>query len=180
MTAEHLIIQQTRQWIESFIIGLNLCPFAKREMDKERVRLQVSNKTTVEEALTCLMMEIELLDSDSLIETTLLIFPAFLHDFFDYLDFVYLAESLLEDSGYEGIYQLATFHPDYCFADALKDDVTNYTNRAPYPMIHILREDSVEKAISYYGNTDDIPNKNKACLEALGLSEVKKLLQLAR
>ncbi|MDP1602171.1 MAG: DUF1415 domain-containing protein [Legionella sp.] len=172
----HKIVQQTRQWVESFIIALNLCPFAKREMDKEAVRIQVSDNVTIENALTDLMDEIELLDTSPLIETTLLVFPAFLQDFFDYLDFVYLAESLLEQSGYEGVYQIATFHPDYCFADAEPDDVTNYTNRSPFPMVHILREESVEKAISFYGNTEEIPEKNKVCLQTLGLAEIQKIL----
>jgi len=170
------IIQQTRQWIQSFVIEFNLCPFARREMNKDSVRIQVSSARTVENALADFMADIELLNVNLDIETTLLLFPFFLDDFFDYLDFVYLAEASLLTAGYEGIYQLATFHPKYCFAHTSVDDVTNYTNRSPYPMLHVLREESVEKAISAYGNTDQIPENNMAHLQNMGLDAVKKLV----
>ena len=108
----------------------------------------------------------------------MVLFPKFLDDFFDYLDFIDEAEAILFEKGYEGVYQLASFHPDYCFADGASNDVTNYTNRSPYPMIHILREASLEKAISYYGNTEDIPENNKRCLRKLGLEDVRKYYKL--
>lgn len=174
---EHVCIQQTQQWIQSFIITLNLCPFARREMDKGSVRIQVSSAITNEKALEDLETEIELLNTNANIETTFLLFPMFLQDFFDYLDFSYLVEANLLTQGYEGIYQLATFHPNYCFADANVDDVTNYTNRSPYPMLHILREESIEKAISYFGNTGTIPENNMARLRRMGTEEVEKMVQ---
>ena len=108
-------------------------------------------------------------------ETTLLIFPNLFADFFDYLDYVELAENLLEMEFYEGVYQLATFHPEYIFADAASDDVSNYTNRSPYPMIHILRESSLDNAIAFYGNTEDIPEKNIQLMRQLGLEKIKQL-----
>jgi hypothetical protein len=165
--------EQTTHWIQSFVIHLNLCPFAKHVMDKNAVRIEVSAAPSVEQALTDLKAEIELLNTNAAIDTSFLVFPSFLSDFFDYLDFVDFAQTKLMDN-YEGIYQLATFHPDYCFADEVVDDVTNYTNRSPYPMLHLLREDSLDKAIAFYGDTDSIVENNKACLRNLGLEAVKR------
>jgi hypothetical protein len=108
-----LYIEQTRRWIYSFVVKHNLCPFAKGEMDKNTVRFEVSQATTIEQALPALQSEIDLLNLDQKIETSFLIFPLFLHDFFDYLNFIDLAVNQLIRGGYEGIYQLATFHPDY-------------------------------------------------------------------
>lgn len=170
-------IQHTKQWIRSFVISLNLCPFAKREMDQDSVKILASPSITIESALTDFMIEIECLNLDKSIETTLLLFPHFLHDFFDYLDFIHLANTALSKTGYKSIYQLATFHPNYQFHGTHADDVTNYTNRSPYPMLHILREDSLERAIAYYGDTEAIPEKNIILLKNIGLNEVKKRLR---
>lgn len=176
--SNELCVQHTVRWVREFVIALNLCPFAKREMDRGSVRIQASSAVSVEDAITDLMREVEVLNTNSSIETTLLVFPFFLKDFFEYLDCVDLAESILHTNGYEGIYQLATFHPDYCFADANADDVTNYTNRSPYPMMHLLREEQIEQAITYYGDTEQIPENNIACLRKLGLENVKKMTTL--
>lgn len=176
--SDELCVQQTAQWVREFVIKLNLCPFAKREMDRVSVRIQVSHALTVEDAITDLMKEVEVLNTDTGIETILLVFPLFLKDFLDYLDAVDLAESILHTHGYEGIYQLATFHPDYCFADVTSDDVTNYTNRSPYPMLHLLREEQVEQAIAYYGDTEQIPENNMKCLRKLGLENIKKIISV--
>ena len=173
--SEQLCVRQTVQWVREFVIKLNLCPFAQREMDKGSVRVQASEAETVDSALIDLMVEIELLSLNSDIETTLLVFPSCFADFFDYLDFIDLAEAMLLANGQEGIYQVATFHPDYCFADTNPDDVTNYTNRSPYPMVHLLREEQIEKAIAHYGDTEQIPENNMACLRKLGLEEVIRL-----
>ncbi len=176
MSESHSIyIQQTMQWVQSFVIHLNLCPFAKREMDRGTVRFKVSSAVLVKPGLDFLMTEIEYLNVTPDIETTLLIFPFFLKDFFEFLNFVKRAESMLYKNGYEGVYQLATFHPDYCFADTQVDDVTNYTNRSPFPTLHILREENVERAIAAYGDTEKIPKNNIACLRNLGLERVKQL-----
>jgi len=172
--SEQWCVEQTLNWVREFVIKLNICPFAKREMDKGSVRVHASRAETVEDAMIDLMIEIELLNVNSDIETTLLVFPSFLNDFYDYLDWVDFAESTLFSNNYEGIYQLATFHPEYCFADTNRNDVTNYTNRSPYPMLHLLREESVEQGIAYYGDTEKIPENNMACLRNLGLEEVKK------
>jgi len=173
---DQIITEKTQNWIRSFIIDLNICPFARREVERGSVRIQISSAQSNDKALDDLFAETKLLDSTPAVETTLLVFPHFLSDFYDYLDFVDWAETNLNLANYEGVYQLATFHPDYCFADTDVDDVSNYTNRSPYPMLHLLRETSVEKAIAYYGNTDEIPERNIACLNKLGLAEIKKIL----
>ncbi|MFC3908813.1 DUF1415 domain-containing protein [Legionella dresdenensis] len=170
------IEQQTRNWVASFVIKLNLCPFARREMDRNTIRIQVCDATEIEPALDAVITEAKLLDETADIETTLLVFPSFVSDFYDYLDFADLAESHLHLNNYEGVYQLATFHPDYCFADSAPDDPANYTNRSPFPMLHLLREASLDKAIAYYGDTSAIPDNNIACLRQLGLDGIQKLL----
>jgi hypothetical protein len=172
-----MYIEQTKKWVESMVIALNFCPFAQREMDNNSVRIEASTATNVEDGLLHFMHEINYLNENSTTGTTLLVFPHCLQDFFDYLDFVDFAHDLLAQHDYESIYQLATFHPDYCFAGAAKNDVSNYTNRSPYPMLHILREEMLDRAIAYYGDTEKIPENNIKCLQELGLAEVKERLQ---
>ncbi len=172
-----MYIEQTRRWIYSFVIKHNLCPFAKGEMDKNTVRFEISQATSITDAMQALQTEVDVLNIHTEIETSFLIFPLFLHDFFDYLNFSDMAINQLIQRGYEGIYQLASFHPDYCFADANFDDVSNYTNRSPYPMLQILRETTLEKTIKQFGNIGIIPKKNMSYLRALGLNQVKKILK---
>lgn len=172
------MIQDTQRWIESFVIALNLCPFAAREMSRESVHMQVSSAETARQALEDVMIEAARLDKNESIATSFLLFSSCMQDFWDYLDFIDLCEITLKKAGYEGIYQLATFHPDYCFANTPKDDVSNYTNRAPYPMVHFLREGEVEKAIAFYGDTELIPEHNIQCLQKIGLTQVKKMIGL--
>jgi len=174
--SDSLIAEQTLNWIRSFIIEYNICPFAKGPVNKGTLRISVSETKKKAQALEDLMVEIHLLDEKPEIETTLLVFADSFKDFFAYLDFVDLAEQLLLEQGYEGIYQLATFHPDYYFADTDPEDVSNYSNRSPYPMVHLLREDSLEKAIASYGDTEFIPEKNIATLHKLGLEKIKKIV----
>ncbi|MFJ1267607.1 DUF1415 domain-containing protein [Legionella lytica] len=172
-----MYIKQTVEWIQSMVIGLNLCPFAKREMNNDAARIEASSATVIEDALADFMMEVEFLQTNPTTGTTVLIYPHILSDFFEYLDFVDLANDLLIKSGYEGIYQIATFHPAYCFLGVNADDVTNYTNRSPYPMLHLLREEMLDQAIAYYGDTDVISENNMRLLRELGLVEVKKRLE---
>ncbi|MBA2711832.1 MAG: DUF1415 domain-containing protein [Tatlockia sp.] len=174
--ADDYYIEHTKNWIRSFIIELNICPFAKREVEGNTLKMQVSKAIKIEQALEELIFEMTLLDTQPAIETTILIFPFQFKDFYDYLDFVDLADLLLFEQGFEGVYQLATFHPDYCFAEVNEDATSNYTNRSPYPMIHILREASVEKAISFYGDTDKIPEANIKTMHELGLEKIKAIL----
>jgi uncharacterized protein len=168
-------IQQTIRWIQSIVISLNLCPFAKREMDNNRVRIEVSLATSFEEGIKSFIEEIEHLNTNPSTGTTLLLFPYFLSDFLTYLDFVFLANETIVQIGQQGIYQLATFHPAYQFHGTHIDDVTNYTNRSPYPMLHLLREDMLDSAIAHYGNTEAIPANNILRLQHLGLEGVNKL-----
>jgi hypothetical protein len=176
MTSHELVINQTKNWLSSFIVALNICPFAKREIARNRLDIRVSNGETQASALQSVADELVFLDNNPLVETLLLVFPSSFKDFFSYLDFVDVAELLLQDLGYEGIYQLATFHPDYCFADTKFDDVANYTNRSPYPMLHILREDGLEKAIEAYGDTGQIFRNNIATLRALGADKIEEMM----
>jgi hypothetical protein len=158
---DHQIKQQTIAWIRTFIIYYNICPFAKHTVHHETLAIELARPdNNVEQALETMMTTLVHMDENADIETVLLVFPDFFSNFDDYLDGVALAEELLSMSGYEGIYQLATFHPDYCFADVSVTDVSNYTNRSPYPMLHILRENSIEKALDYYGDTSQIPENN--------------------
>jgi len=171
------IKKQTIAWIRSFIIKYNIYPFAKYTVNQETIVLDVVQPSNLEQLLETMMSTIVRMDKDTEIETVLLLFPYSFSNFYDYLDFVSLAEERLSLSGYEGIYQLATFHPNYCFADVLETNVSNYTNRSPYPMLHILRESSIEKAIDYYGDTSKIPDTNIAMMHKLGLDKIIALLK---
>ncbi|GJM13267.1 MAG: hypothetical protein DHS20C12_16700 [Pseudohongiella sp.] len=170
------IIEDVRHWLESFIIELNLCPFAKRELAKERIRFCVSSSESVEQLLASLLQELLLLDDEPEIETTLLIHPEVLQDFDDYNQFLDLADELLEMEGYSGVFQIASFHPDYRFAETV-DDVENYSNRSPFPLLHLLREASVEREVANYPDIDSIPRQNIRLLRNLGVAKLQALLQ---
>jgi len=167
----------TQNWVETIVVGLNLCPFAKREIVKNRVRFTATKSTTQEHLLMDLKTELELLNTNSDIETTLLIHPSVLQDFYDYNDFLELADSLLIDMELDGVYQIASFHPGYQFGGTNFNNAENYTNRSPYPMLHILREESLERAIDSYPDIDDIPDKNIKLMNEMGVDKLKDLLQ---
>lgn len=164
------VIEVIRTWLAEIIIGLNFCPFAKREFERNSIRYQVSHEQDSKHALSVLLDEVALLDRCTEVETTLIIFDNGFELFDDYLDLVDLANALLEQGGYGAIYQLATFHPQYCFADAEMDDPANFTNRAPYPMLHILRQSSINRVLRTYPNPESIPDNNMAKARALGLN----------
>ncbi len=170
------IIQQTKNWLSSVIIEHSICPFAKREHDNDRIHYEVIKSKDLETQLEQLILQCEALDNDASRETSLLIFPDALSDFEDYLDLVEIGNELMTKQGYEGVYQLASFHPQYRFADSSIDDASNYTNRSPYPMLHILREASIEKVLTNYPNPEDIPERNIKLTQDLGLEAMKKLL----
>ncbi len=170
------IIQQTKNWLSSVIIEHSICPFAKREHDNDRIHYEVIKSKDLETQLEQLILQCEALDNDASRETSLLIFPDALSDFEDYLDLVEIGNELMTKQGYEGVYQLASFHPQYRFADSSIDDASNYTNRSPYPMLHILREESIEKVLANYPNPEDIPERNIKLTQDLGLEAMKKLL----
>lgn len=169
---------RTRQWLETVVIGLNFCPFAKRELRRNAIRFTESPSHRVEDVLEQLVAECEFLDKHPDTETTLLILPVGFEEFLDYLDLLELAERLLAELGYEGVYQIASFHPDYCFADADHEDAANFTNRSPYPMLHLLREASLDIAIDNHPDIDAIPATNVLKARELGIEYFRKLLKL--
>lgn len=170
------IIDATRRWVEQVVVTFNLCPFAKRELVKDRVRFVVSKAKDEATLLDELAHELALLNVDEAVETTLLIHPQVLHDFYHYNDFLEAADELLVDMNLEGVYQVASFHPDYQFGGTEPDDVENYTNRSPYPMLHLLREDSLSEAIDNYPEVDLIPERNIDCMNEQGLEKMQTLL----
>jgi len=154
------IIGQTKKWIVDVVVGCNFCPFAAREVKNNTIHYQVESATELSHCLQSFLQECLRLDAEETIATTILIFPDAFQQFDDYLDLVALAEKLLKKSGYEGVYQVASFHPSYRFAKTAADDPENYTNRSLYPMLHLLREEQIEKALSRYPNPEQIPADN--------------------
>ena len=163
------------RWIERFVVGHNLCPFARREMENQTVRIVLSEATSELDLLARLREELELLDLDDAIETTVLIHPHVLEDFFEFNQFLDECERLLVLLDREGVYQIASFHPQYQFADTEPEDAENYSNRSPYPMLHILRERSVEKAVADYPDIDNVPARNLQTLESLGREQLEEM-----
>ncbi|RLA09911.1 MAG: DUF1415 domain-containing protein [Gammaproteobacteria bacterium] len=171
------IVAAVRCWVEEVVVGLNLCPFARAELIEDRVRFFVSEATDEQQLLTDLQTELERLESDDSVETTLLIHPQVLTDFDDYNQFLDLADRLLEELDFEGVCQIASFHPDYQFAGTQPGDAQNYTNRAPYPVLHLLREASLERAIASFTDVELIPERNIELLEGLGQEKMQALLR---
>ena len=163
-------VAATRIWLERAVIGLNLCPFAKTVHLNNRIRYFVSDARSPARLLKDLMAELRSLDATDAAqcETTLLIHPYVLADFLDYNAFLEQADDAVSELGLEGVIQLASFHPRYQFEDAGPDEIGNYTNRSPYPMLHLLRESSVERAVTTYPDTTVIYRKNIETLRRLG------------
>jgi hypothetical protein len=158
-------------------VGLNLCPFAKRELVKNRVRFAVSEAITEEQLLLALQVELEHLNRDSSIETTLLIHAKVLQDFYAYNQFLGDADRLLVQMQLDGVYQIASFHPDYQFGGTDPDDSENYTNRSPYPLLHLIREESLTRVIADFPDADQIPAHNVELMNRLGKDKLQALLQ---
>ena len=171
-----VLIEHTKCWIESVILACDFCPFAGREFARNSIRYSVIRGDDVEHCLESLIEECVLLDTETDIETSLLLLPDAFADFDDFLDLVEIADALLVDQGYEGIYQLASFHPDYCFADQDVNDPANYTNRSPYPTLHLLREASLERVLGDHPNPDLIPQRNIDFARHQGLEKMRALL----
>ncbi len=166
-----LIEQATRAWVDKAVIGLNLCPFAKAVQVQGRVRYVVSEAATVEALLYELAAELNHLHDTpaETTDTTLLIHPLVLTDFLDYNEFLAAADALVEDIGLAGELQVASFHPQYQFEGTEADDITNYSNRSPYPTLHILREDSIDRAVEAFPEAETIYEANMATLKKLGI-----------
>lgn len=173
-------IEQTKQWIKSVVIDCNFCPFAARVYNNQTIRYQVSALASVKDILPLLQAEFEFMDNDPSTETALLILTEGFSDFDEYLSLVKKAERQLEKAGYEGVYQLASFHPDYCFHGAEENDPANYTNRSPYPMLHLLREESISKALQFFPHPETIPEKNVDFARTKGLPYMQLLLSACK
>jgi len=171
------VIQQTVNWINEVVIALNLCPFAAKVMLEDRVAYIVVSGDNLEQHLHQLADCFAQLDEDSHIETSLVIFPQAYEKFDDYLELLHLADLLLEDLNYSGTYQLASFHPAYLFDGSSEDDASNFTNRSPYPMLHLLRESSIEKAVASYDGIEDVPQNNIKKLRQIGYPAMQQLLK---
>ena len=156
---EHAL-NETKKWLLEFVIGHNLCPFARKPFESDQIRFVCTDAQEDNDLLHALAQELELLLGDSAIETTLLIVPNTLETFHAYWDFIELAEALIDNLGFEGVFQIATFHPQYQFEGTESSAPENRTNRSPYPLIHILREKSLSKAIENHPDVAQIPERN--------------------
>ena len=166
------VLNQTRHWLEKAVIGLNLCPFAKAVYVKNQVRLVVSQARHADDLLEELDRELDLLVNTPAdeIDTTLLIHPTLFDDFLDFNDFLEVAEGVLDEHGLDGVVQLASFHPKFQFEGTEPEDISNYTNRAPFAMLHLLREESIDRAVQAFPEAETIFEENIRTLEKLGHS----------
>ncbi len=169
------IVLSTKQWVQDVVIGLNFCPFAKKVFDNNSIRYVVVNDLLQSECLLAVHNECMQLDVDEVIATTLLIFPNSYPEFLNFLKFLTRSEDQLSEEGYDGIYQLASFHPDYLFAGSVESDAANYTNRSIYPMIHLLRESSIDEVVAINSDADRIPEQNITLARAKGLHFMQQL-----
>lgn len=173
---EATIIAQTKKWISDVVIGCNFCPFARQVMVEDSIRYTVIEGSALHTHAALLLSELNLLAAQAEISTGLLIFPEAYGHFRAYLDFLKQSEKQLLRKGFEGIFQLASFHPQYCFDGSSPDDPANYTNRSPYPMLHILREDGLSEAIGKHKDAAGIPQRNIEFAQQKGLAYMKQLL----
>ena len=178
MKDKQQIIDTTKLWLDRFVIGLNLCPFAKHPFRNDKIRYIVFEGNDLEKLTETWLKEANALveTTPSVLETTLIILPEVLDEFEAYLDFVDMSEFILEEVDLDGVIQIASFHPDYQFDETEPTDVENYTNRSPFPMLHLLREESVNRAIEAYPEIGDIPDNNIDTMNKLGLTRVKQML----
>ncbi len=177
--AVEIYINHVKKWIKEFVIELNLCPFASHPFENDLIKYLVIDFESIEEFVTGYFSELQVLRNVGMneVSTTLIIVPKGLQDFLFYLDVFQTCQDVLDRSEVSGVIQLASFHPEYQFDRTKKGDVTNYTNRSPYPMIHLLRCDEVEEAIRAYGDAEGIPKRNQTLMRSLGAAS---LLQITR
>ncbi|MEM9335286.1 MAG: DUF1415 domain-containing protein [Pseudomonadota bacterium] len=170
------VAASVQTWVEDVVVELNLCPFARRELIGGRVHIAESRATQTEHVLVDLETEIQRLLADDAIETTLLVLPHALPDFNDFNQFLDLADGLLQHMQLTGVLQLAHFHPDYRFADTDPGDAENFTNRSPYPILHLLRESSLDRVLRSTEHAEQIPTRNIELMNALGADEMRSRL----
>lgn len=177
MTPATDTIAHVQNWVSRTVVGLNLCPFARREVDAGRVRYTLSDARSPEDLLHALADEMHWLDLHPETATTLLIHPQVLTRFADYNQFLDLADGLLEELDRDGVYQIASFHPDYQFAGTAPDAAENYSNRSPYPMLHLIREEQLAAAVDAHPDPEGIPARNIALLNEMGSTQMHARLQ---
>jgi len=172
-------IKKTKSWIQTFVIGLNVCPFASHPFREDKIRYRVEESESAEKLVETLIEELNFLqkNNSTTVETSILIHPNVLTDFLDYNDFLSVAEAVLAEMNLAGEIQIASFHPDYQFAGEGKNVPSNYVTRSPFPMLHLLRESSVAKAIELHPNTEQIPFDNIKKLNELGLEKIIEMNQ---
>jgi uncharacterized protein len=173
-----LIVKRTKVWLADFVIGLQLCPFASVPYAKHLIRISVCSSLDADGIKSFAMEEAKrlLASTPAELETTLVVCPYAPEDFMDYLSLADQLEDDFFEEGYEGIIQIATFHPNYRFADSIENDPADYTNRSPYPMFHILREDSVSMAVASHPDIEQVPVRNQLLLRDLGMDSVRAIL----
>jgi uncharacterized protein len=179
LTTLNIAIADTQAWLEKAVIGLNLCPFAKAVHSKGQIRWVLSSATTTQALLQTLTTELHTLQAadPALVDTTVIVHPQVLQDFIDFNDFLGEAEDLLVDLALDGRLQIASFHPQFQFADTAKDDISNCTNRSPHPTLHLLRESSVDRAVAAYPEAEAIYERNIETLRRLGWDGWDQLLR---
>ena len=184
-------IKTVERWLKDVVIGLNLCPFAARPFGDKEIRIEIFEGDTETGLLEMLQSELTMIDSKPIdnrptdeqttennetgIETTLIVIPNMLHNFDTYNQFLDLVDALLDKFSWTGQYQIASFHPQYCFAETAPDSPENLTNRSPYPLLHIIREASIETALEHYSSPENIPDQNIEKMKALSIDEKRRL-----
>ncbi|MEH6446428.1 MAG: DUF1415 domain-containing protein [Oceanospirillaceae bacterium] len=170
-------LESSQQWVEKIVVGLNLCPFAKPVIKANGLRYALTQSVVRDELIAFFLAELELISNanELTIATSLVIYPNALGDFYDYLDFVAQCEELLAQAGLNAEFQIASFHPDYQFAGVSEDDVSHWTNRSPFPMLHLIREAQMSRVLANHPNPDSIPERNIELLREMGK---KAILQL--
>ena len=171
--------QHIRIWLDDFVVGLNLCPFARPLLGADRLRIAICEETAPADLRRAFLLELDLLQgsTEQEVATTLLAYPRALDDFADYLDFLGEAQDLVVDSGLEGMVQLASFHPRYSFEGEEEGAASHYSNRAPYPLIHLLREDMLSRVLADYADPEQIPTRNIETLGDIGAEELERRWQ---
>ena len=172
--------QQTRQWLETIVVGLNLCPFAAPVLKADGVHIDVCEAKDDQAIISAVLEQLDQLQQtdESTMATSLLVFSNGLREFDQYWSLVEVASELLQQVGLEGVIQIASFHPDYCFEGVPEDDVSHYTNRSPYPMLHFIREAQLSRALANYPEPELIPDNNIRKLQAMGKPALLKLLAM--
>lgn len=172
-----MVKANVEQWLDDAVIGLNLCPFAAKPRKKKAIRIALVEATKAEQALSALQSELVHIDGHSRdqVETTLLVIERGYESFLDFNELLYMADELLAEAGWEGEYQVASFHPDYQFDGTQPDDAENLTNRAPYPILHIIREVSIDEAVEKFPDTEAIPEANVRRIGELSSAERERI-----